>query len=691
MTRETEGRRGTIHGLDGLRALAIVGVLVYHLRSDSLPGGYLGVDVFFVVSGFLITTLLLRELRDNGRLDLPHFWLRRARRLLPALVLVVVTSIVLGFAVGDDLLVHIGRQTFGALTFSNNWVEIAAGSSYFAHTSPLLFMNFWSLAVEEQFYLIWPLALALVVAAARSTAVRVRIALLLALASAVAMAVLFQFGAEPTRVYYGTDTHLFGLMIGAALAFAWAAPERPLESRQWQRVRMPVAVVSLVGLLLLMRTLEQSSVLTFRGGIVLASLLTAGVIAALLGPDSLLRRVLDLPPVVWVGQRSYGIYLWHWPMILVVQAALPAAAPDTAMSWAGRGVALALTLVLSWASYRWLEVPVRRRGFRGAIGTFAGWLTQPWEVSRAPRVTGGVIATAVLVAAVAVGTAPDKSQVQQRLEANEALTNQSVSSTTGVDAAGRGNGGPSGTSGPSGPGPSAPEKSGKDGSAKDATGHRSGSGTEEERTGAAAHRGGSGDEGKRAADDRSAESAAGGQAARGAVSRKADFSVPTGKEITVFGDSLVVCSADALAVKFPGIMMDAESNRQWPDGQQAVQSRLAAGSVRRAVVLDFGTNAGVQDEGLVNDVIESLGPDRMVVLVNLYGVWVPEGNQALARVAARHPNVIVANWHDAIAKHPELLQPDGIHPGIEGAGLYADVVGTALKRLSHRLQSAQQA
>ncbi|HET8601463.1 MAG TPA: acyltransferase family protein [Segeticoccus sp.] len=684
MTHEAvDHRRGTIHGLDGLRALAILGVLVYHLRSDSLPGGYLGVDVFFVVSGFLITTLLLRELRDRGRLDLPHFWLRRARRLLPALVLVVVCSIVLGFAVGDDLLVHIARQTVGALTFSNNWVEIAAGSSYFAHTSPLLFMNFWSLAVEEQFYLFWPLALALILALARSTAVRVRIALLLAAASALAMAVIFQVGGDATRVYYGTDTHLFGLMIGAALAFTWAAPERPLESRRWQRVRMPVAAVSLVGLLALMRVLDQPSGFTFRGGILLASLLTAGLIAALLGPDSLLRRALDLPPLVWVGQRSYGIYLWHWPMILVVTAALPATTADSAMSWTGRGLAVALTLVLSWASYRWLEVPVRRLGFRGALGAFGRWVAQPWEVSRVPRLTGGVIVTAVLVTAIAITTAPDKSQVQQQLEANAALANESVSATV--------HGSGSGSGGKGGPGAGAGDRASSGaarGDAKGAAAHaatgrgsagkpQDGGPADGAGTGPAPHR------------SNSSDSKSGAAKGTGAVSRTADFSMPTGKEITVFGDSLVVCSADALLVKFPGIMMDAKSNRQWPDGQQAVQSRLAQGTVRRAVVLDFGTNAGVQDKGLVGDVIKALGPDRMIVLVNLYGVWVPEGNEALADIASHHPNVIVANWHDAIAQHPELLQPDGIHPGIEGAHLYADVVSRALHQLSHRLQAAQ--
>ncbi len=145
--------RDRIEGLDGLRALAIVGVLVFHLDAAWLPGGFLGVDVFFVVSGFLITTLLVREHRRTGRVALSQFWVRRARRLLPALVLCVVTSVLIARVVSADLLVDVGRQMVGALTFSTNWLEITAGSSYFDQTAPQLFMNFWSLAVEEQFYL----------------------------------------------------------------------------------------------------------------------------------------------------------------------------------------------------------------------------------------------------------------------------------------------------------------------------------------------------------------------------------------------------------------------------------------------------------------------------------------------------------------------------------------------------------
>ncbi|MEO7060002.1 MAG: acyltransferase [Lapillicoccus sp.] len=212
------GTGQTIEGLDGLRALAIAAVVAYHLDPTWLPGGFLGVDVFFVVSGFLITTLLVRESARPGGIAFGRFWVRRARRLLPALVVCVGVCVLVARLVHPDLLVHLGRQVVGALTFSTNWVEISAGSSYFDQTAPQLFMNMWSLAVEEQFYLVWPLVVAGLVAAALRPRVRVGMTLGVAALSTALMAWGFVAGQDPTRVYYGTDTHVMGLMLGAALA-----------------------------------------------------------------------------------------------------------------------------------------------------------------------------------------------------------------------------------------------------------------------------------------------------------------------------------------------------------------------------------------------------------------------------------------------------------------------------------------
>src|SRR5690606_1140096 len=292
------------------------------------------------------------------------------------------------------------------------------GSSYFAQTAPQLFVNFWSLAVEEQFYLLWPVLLVLLLALTRTSRQRVQVALAVAGVSAVLMAVLHTPGQDATRVYYGTDTHLFGLMIGVALAFAWASPHSWLHSAAWQRWRQPAALVALAGLLVLMTVLHEDTALTFRGGILAASLLTAVLVAALLGPVGIYQRLLRMPPVAWLGERSYGIYLWHWPLILVLTELMPATTYDSALSWTTRALALVLTLVVAGASYRWLEMPVRQEGF---LGVWRRWSSALRGGRRAAQVVGGAAVVLLATTAVAVATAPTPSLAQQQIEANEEL------------------------------------------------------------------------------------------------------------------------------------------------------------------------------------------------------------------------------------------------------------------------------
>ena len=405
-----------LRGLDGLRAIAVTTVILFHLTPGVLPGGYLGVDIFFVISGFLITTLLLRERALRGRISFRGFWARRARRLLPALALVVLVSCTTAFFLGGDVLVSIGRQVLGAATFSYNWLAIAGQSSYFDSTTPELFRNLWSLAVEEQFYLLWPFVIVVLVLL-RHRGWRAAFIALLALGSIAAMVALTLTGADPTRVYYGTDSHSFGLAIGAflaVLALDWS-PRRLEWRRSTARVLPLVGLVAVAGLLTLAWFLAEDSELVFRGGLVLVAILTAFAIAGAVVPGSFLGRMLDLGPLRVIGERSYGLYLWHWPVFVLISAAWPELDP-----WLIGGAAIAVTVVMASLSYQFIEQPIRRRGFRSAARSWGhAWRAGPMRLATVSIASLAVLAL-VAASSLAIATAPAAGVAQVAVEAGQA-------------------------------------------------------------------------------------------------------------------------------------------------------------------------------------------------------------------------------------------------------------------------------
>ncbi|SEB39591.1 Peptidoglycan/LPS O-acetylase OafA/YrhL, contains acyltransferase and SGNH-hydrolase domains [Paramicrobacterium humi] len=422
---------GRIHyaGLDGLRAIAVAAVLVYHLFPRALPGGFIGVDVFFVISGFLITSLLLREKASTGRVDLRSFWGRRARRILPALVIVVTASTTAALLVGGDVLVRIGRQILGAATFSYNWVAVAGGGSYFDQLSPEMFRTLWSLAVEEQFYIVWPLLL-LALLFVRSRWARAAVLVVAAAGSAIWMATLFMPGGDATRVYYGTDTHAFGLLIGAALAVLLEGrlgAGLPRAAGRATRIAIDAAgTAALVGIGVAMVVLGDAADATYRGGLAVASVLTVVVIAAAIRPDSRLGARLDAGALRWMGRRSYGIYLWHWPIFTLLLAGA-GGATSQAPPLAASVLAVLITLVVAELSFRFAENPVRRRGFAGCVRAFGRAVR-----TRTPRTIVAASTALVLVALAgstltAIAVAPQKSTVEALIaHARQAAHTRSV-------------------------------------------------------------------------------------------------------------------------------------------------------------------------------------------------------------------------------------------------------------------------
>jgi peptidoglycan/LPS O-acetylase OafA/YrhL len=356
--------------LDGLRAVAVALVVAYHLGYSGVAGGYIGVEVFFVLSGWLVCALLMNEHQRTGAVALGAFWLRRARRLLPAMVTVTVATVAVASAIRPERLAELRTHGIAALGYHLNWRLVADHESYFESAAgPSALEHLWSLSIEEQFYLAFPLLCGLLLTRVpRKWAVA--IALAGALAATVLRLALYDPGGDPSRVYFGTDTRAAGLMLGVALGVFWAPNRlRWHDDPRFVAVLDGVAAVAAAVLAWYAVLLDETRAVAFRSGFTAAQLATLVLIAVAVYPaPSRTRRWLSLPLLRWVGRRSYGIYLIHWPVIVFVSRA-PGQQPESRL---GVAVQVALILGLAGLSYRLVEEPIRRRGLVAVAGQVRG-------------------------------------------------------------------------------------------------------------------------------------------------------------------------------------------------------------------------------------------------------------------------------------------------------------------------------
>jgi len=363
----TRGER-YMPGLDGLRAIAVLAVIFFHLGFGWAPGGLLGVGIFFTLSGYLITDILLGQYVRRGAIHLGRFWLGRARRLLPALFLMLLIVIAWVTIFGPAQPDQFRKAVVSAIFYVNNWQQIAANVSYFARFAPEQPLNhLWSLSVEEQFYILWPfillIGLKLVRERGGDEGLRPRLALwtlALAIASSILMAVLYHPSLDPSRVYYGTDTRAAGLLFGAALAMVW--PSRHLSPRITREARKNLDLLGCLGLLIIAlmvwRTGEFSQFL-YRGGFIVLSLATVMVLMPLAHPACRLGNVVGCKPLRWIGVRSYGIYLWQTPVIV-----LTSPQGQHGHNLLRDILQVAAIFALAALSWKFVEEPIRH----GAIG-----------------------------------------------------------------------------------------------------------------------------------------------------------------------------------------------------------------------------------------------------------------------------------------------------------------------------------
>jgi peptidoglycan/LPS O-acetylase OafA/YrhL len=350
-----------IPAIDGLRAVAVIAVMLYHLGFNWIPGGFLGVDLFFVISGYVITRLLLDSIQRSGGLDLRAFYVARIRRLLPPLVfMIITTTIVVGFWAPDTMRRFLGDTPF-ALFGGMNWWLVFRETDYFeAIGRPPLLQHTWSLGVEAQFYLVWPLILLLVLRYFGKNKIP-GAALLIAAFSGIALLVVsLQIDAASTskvsHVYFGTDTHSIGLFLGAALAVSWI-PQNLQETvtRKAQDFIDGIGIVGFLGIIAAFLFIDESDPTLYKIAFPLAGLCGCAILTSIVHPASRFAPILSSKPFVWIGERSYAIYLWHWVVFQVTR-------PDYDLEgseWALYALRVLIVFALADISLRLVELPVR--------------------------------------------------------------------------------------------------------------------------------------------------------------------------------------------------------------------------------------------------------------------------------------------------------------------------------------------
>ena len=353
-----------IHSVDGLRAVAVIAVLLYHLGIDWIPGGFLGVDLFFVISGYVITGLILDSIEKSGGLDLRAFYLSRIRRLLPALVaMVVLTTLYIGVYATETVRRFLADLSY-VFSGTINWALVNREQDYFETIGrPPLLQHTWSLAVEAQFYLVWPLVLLFVLRYFGKKNISF-VALAIALASGVA---LFLYSVQidiresaVSHVYFGTDTHSIGLFLGAALAVSWKPQNLTREiSKRAQDFVDLIGVFGFLGLLSAFLFINESDPTLYRIAFPLTALFGCATLISVIHPASRFAPILSTRPALWIGERSYGIYLWHWIVFQLTRPSLDLVGDD----WALYSLRVLIVFALADISYRYIETPVRRGYF----------------------------------------------------------------------------------------------------------------------------------------------------------------------------------------------------------------------------------------------------------------------------------------------------------------------------------------
>ena len=610
-----------ITGFDGIRTLAVIGVILYHLLPTQMRGGYLGVPVFFVVSGYLITDLLRQEWDQNGRIAVKDFYVRRMKRLYPGMVVMLLLSAAYITLFQRNLLNNLRGVVVSSLLYVNNWWQINHGLSYFdrfGNESP--FTHLWSLAVEGQNYLIWPLLFILLMKLVKNRGTIFKIVIGCSLLSALLLAIWYSPGADPTRVYYGTDTRLFSIWMGSVLAFIWPSTHLKKEiPKKAKRVLNLAGGLSFIGLVITFFVLDDHLSFVYYGGMLLVSLLCTILVAVTAHPGASLNRWLTNPLFSYIGKRSYGIYLYQFPVMIFYEAKIGNVGENVLLHTL---IEIVLILLISELSYRFIENPLRKFHYKDTFRTVRNWFSKPVISRQKPWLLPGLLVS--LVALYGIATAPvnyvdaQQQQLKENIAANKKAAEQTQKNANGSDT--------------------------------ESTGDNSSKATEAEQSVMEKY-------GLTEAQVKKAEEL----------------------EITAFGDSVMLDATADLQEIFPKAVVDGDVGRQLYESPELIKALKEKDLLRDTVLIGLGTN-GSFTETQFDNLMKEIG-DRKVYWINVRVPtqrWQNEVNSMLEKMAAKYDNMTLIDWYDLSNEHEEWFYEDRVHPNPDGMLQYCTLVSQAI-------------
>lgn len=605
-----------ITGFDGIRSLAVIGVILYHLLPSQMRGGYLGVPVFFAVSGYLITDLLLQEWKQTGKINIKQFYYRRMKRLYPALVAMLIGASAYITLFQRNLLNNLRGNVLSSLFYVNNWWQINHGMSYFdrfAGESP--FTHIWSLAVESQNYLIWPVVFVLLMKFIKNKANVFFSILGAALVSAILMAVLYVPGSDPTRVYYGTDTRLFSILLGGALAFIW--PSTRLKAQippQAKRILNGVGLVTMILLILAFLFLRDDLTFVYYGGMFLVSLLSILLVAITAHPGASWNRWLTNPVFSWIGKRSYGIYLYQFPVMIFYEAKVNVANHIFLHTI----VEVLLIGLVTELSYRFVEKPLRYFNYRKSFATLKNSFYAPLKSRRKIGFIFSGLLTLIAVAGIIIAPTNQVDANQQALQKQIEQNKKAADKTETIQ-----------------------------------------SSSETQQT------------------DQTTESSEAPKSLADKYSlSNREITKAKNLKITAFGDSVLLAGSKGLTEIFPKMVVDGEVGRQLKDSPPLLQTLKDKGELNDTVLLSLGTNGPFNQDDFAQ-IMNILGDKHQVFVLNTHVPtrrWQNDVNSTLDTVAKEYKNVHLIDWYGYSNTHPDWFYDDQVHPNEGGSIHYCSLI-----------------